>query len=447
MKLTLTILCFALLFSCTFTSAQTALKAKSGAIEELYPWNGGYLGIAHTFSVSYMPKHRKFQFYSSNGTSKWETKITPFNFVNYALVNENSEYAYLINTPFQKSAILENTSNSVFLNIYQVNKQGRLKTKVIRFAGDFACLKAKRGLYIKYMVATKSGISIVTSDPNNEGDSYLFTISNDFKTQKVKLGFDWNEEDWMNEDISNLNFVNNANELSIIQVQKINRGLEFRVETYDLNSLDEATQFVNTFTLDNITLGSNYSTASMSSYDKNQVKYSHTVSSGDGFTTHQKLGSLFKYQSKDDKIYAIGVRYADSKQMARFNPKGLGYFELDLEDDSEIEKLNLVPFGNYSVKDRIRYYSIEIDDKVNYVVQYKKAGWYVSADGKKEVFIGKKSTVKKAMAVNFGLIENEDMKIVHYLYRSESDLTVIEQKGFDAAGGGKKFTIVKKTSD
>jgi len=118
MKLTLSITCLVLLFSNSFTSAQTTLKAKSGAIEELYPWNEGYLGVAHTLSVGVMPKHRTFQFYSSNGTNKWETKITPFNYVNHVLVSEHSDYAYLINTPFRKSAILEHTSSSVFLNIY-----------------------------------------------------------------------------------------------------------------------------------------------------------------------------------------------------------------------------------------------------------------------------------------------------------------------------------------
>ena len=106
---------------------QTIIKSNWGAIEEFYPWKDGYIGTAHKLTYAIVSKSVSFQYFDKNGNFKWETKVNPFNHSNEIVVGDHSEYAYLINKAYTKTAALEKKSATNFINLFRIDSRGKLK--------------------------------------------------------------------------------------------------------------------------------------------------------------------------------------------------------------------------------------------------------------------------------------------------------------------------------
>lgn len=122
-------------FASIITSAQTELTSDGGSFEDIIPWGEGYLGIVQTQAYAVMPKYRQFQYFDLSGKLLWNQKVTPFNFNNESLCHPESEYAYYVNMPYNKTAVTEKTSKTELLNLYQIDKSGKLVEKGIPLQG------------------------------------------------------------------------------------------------------------------------------------------------------------------------------------------------------------------------------------------------------------------------------------------------------------------------
>lgn len=288
-------------------NAQVKLSAKGGSFEDLVPWNGGYLGIVQTQAYAVMPKFRQFQFFNgSTGEMTWSTKVTPFNFNNESLCHHDSPYAYYINMPFGKTAMVEKKSNNDLLNIYQIDQKGSLVEKQISLSGELEPMKVHaKQLMSTYLGAYKDGIVFVST--HNNQDHHIVFIDHAFNVKYKKLTIEWNEEDWKARKVSKLKYVLTEDKFYMIQLKLDEAELKGATTSIDLASLEMKDDIKFALSFEGYSLNSKSGSNINYSIDEQVITdYEYEVDKGD-ITYHiPTLGSFanFEYTNQGLKMYS-----------------------------------------------------------------------------------------------------------------------------------------------
>jgi len=364
---------FALLFTITI-NAQVELRSSGGSFEDLVPWGDGYLGVVQTQAYAVVLKSRQFQYFTENGDMKWNTKITGFNFNNSSVVHNESEYAYLVNMPFTKTALLEKTSKTELLNIHQVDKSGNVKEKSIKYTGEFKSLaKDVKKLEQCYLGAYKGGIIFVGTTDHKK--HHVLKIDHDFNVTYNAINFDsdYSYELWEKDGISKVKFVLGEKDFSLIQLRHDEMGLNITVKTLDLENFVNVKEVKNTISFAGYTINSKGSVdIDYKASERVFTSYNRIVHKGQGTYIYSTLGAFtnFVYTDEGLKMYAYfkNIKEGTKRDIEK---EGFLTFNMDLSGDNVISPTNEFSFASENGKSR--GHAFHVTESGKFIIISKKS--------------------------------------------------------------------------
>ena len=336
-KLPKSIFLLGMILASQLISAQIELKADGGSFEDLTPWNEGYLGVVQTQAYAVIPKFRQFQYFDKSGEMKWNEKITPFNFNNVSICNPEAEYAYFINMPFGKTAALEKTSKTEFLNIHQIDQSGKVIEKSITYTNE---LKPLAG-YLKdmskcYIGATKDGFVIVVTNDNLK--YHVVRVDSKLNTSYQAIDLEWNEKLFNEGKLSKPKFVLGATNFTIIQLKLVDNKIETTMKTMKLENISTLQTTVNHISFDGYSLFSKNGYEIEYSFDERQF-IDHTREEWKGNTIYYipTLGSFLEFVYLDDQLKSYAYFKNVTPNTKTVEKEGFVLYNLNTTEETTIE--------------------------------------------------------------------------------------------------------------
>lgn len=365
---------FISLFTPQSSQAQVSVKAKGGSFEDLVPWGEGYIGIVQTQMYAVAPKYRQFQYFSSAGELEWNVKVTPFNFNNAGLINNDADYAYYINMPFSKTAMVEKTSKTELLNIYRIDRSGNLVEKPITYTGDLKPMAAiAKKIYACYLGAYKDGIIFVGTADNLK--YHVVRIDNDFNVTYHPVEFEWDEKVWEKNGISKVKYVLGENEFSMIQMKLEGSDLVTTIKTFDLKDFSDPKKVTNTVSFSGYNLYSDSGSDIDYSADESVwTSYERTKWKGDNLYIYPTLGAFTNYEYSDNglKMYAYykNIKSGTKNQVEK---EGFVTYDLDNSADADIEPTSDFDFDSEKYGSKSHAFHMTPDGQFIFITQQSKS--------------------------------------------------------------------------
>lgn len=315
-----------------FGFSQTELHSDGGSFEDIIPWGEGYLGVVQTQAYAVMPKYRQFQFFDANGKLSWNIKVTPFNFNNVSLCNPESEFAYYVNMPYNKTAVTEKTSKTELLNLYQIDKSGNLVEKGIPYTGVLSPLAGLvKQLNTAYVGLTKNGILLVVN--SSDENYHLVFIDHQFNVSYQPLTFKWDEKKYEENQLSLPKFILSDGQFSTAQMFLEGNSIKVVTKSFALPDLTSENEVVNTLDFSGYTLNSNNGYDLEYTVDE-RLKLSYTRERWVGNTIYKipTLASFVEFTYSGDQLYAYSYFKNGDDEQAK---SGFMLYGIDLLKDKE----------------------------------------------------------------------------------------------------------------
>jgi hypothetical protein len=321
-----------------FTSnSQLNITADGGSFEKITPWGEGFLGIVQTQAYAIMPKYRQYQYFDNNGKMIWNTKVDPFNFFNKYICNNESEYAYLLNFPFGKTALAEKTSKTELINIYQIDRKGKLIEKAIKFDDKLKVLEpiAKK-LNIDFVGAYKDGIIAVFS--LDDLKYYVVKIDNNFNVEFQSIDCEWDKKLFENKQISRPKLILGKEEFCFIQTKLNGSILTSKIITLPFDNFSNTITTINHSDFNGYVVQSNKGFELVNTIQSiDQVNHSYLKSN----TYMPTLGSFLIYTLKNDelKLYCRFKNFKDPKKKI-IDKEGYISFNIEINGEENNSEIN-----------------------------------------------------------------------------------------------------------
>ncbi len=282
--------------------SQVNIKADNGCFEKFAPWGDGFLGVVETQTIAVIPKYRKFQYFDKSGKLIWDTKVDPYNFSGGSIWNEESNYSYYLNFPFDKVALTGKTSKEDFLNIYRLDNKGKLESKTIKFTDKLSSLNEKISeLTVSYYCATKNHLLVVIQ----KGDSkfYIIKIDEDFSYDVSEFDIKWDKNLYNKVQLGLPKFYTNNNEFFCIQPSLLNSTIKFDVQSIDFENFSEINKSEFNVNFEGYNLSSkNQLIEANNTFDNTLLSYSIVTSKGNTTYYSPSLSQYFniKFDQKGE---------------------------------------------------------------------------------------------------------------------------------------------------
>jgi hypothetical protein len=375
------------------------IKSKGGYFESSAPWGTGTIGVIATQYYAVIPKSRSFQYFNDKGELEWKVKVKPFNFNNTALVNGDSKFCYFINMPFGKTAILEQKSKSVFLNIYQINKSGTLKEKALSYSDrELSGLKAyMKNMEPCYIGAYDDGLIFVST--NDSKNYHVIKIGGDFKVSYQLITLEWDDKLYKDGQLSRPIYVMGASTFYIIQT-KIGKN-EIDAKVKQINLTDFSTEEMShSLDLKDYNL---YATPNIDDYHvvssmSEELIMSHNIYTGTGNVTYitPSLGAFTHYEEADGKLKCYS--YYRNTGSEKKSKQGEGFLIYNIDNDVTNAPQSIFEFR--ANKSAAKSYALEMlpsGEFVFFTKESKKKLSLKTSNGKEMEFT-QKSTIIQAFA-------------------------------------------------
>lgn len=390
MKLKLSLLAGLIFSIVSLSHSQIELEADGGSFESLISWNEGYLGVVQTQAYAVVPKYRQFQYFNSKGEMAWNKKIVPFNFNNVSICHSDSDYSYFINMPFSKTAMLERTSKTEFLNVHQVNKEGKVIDKAISYSGALSPLKGYvKKLYQYYVVALKDGFVIVVS--NDDEKYHIVRVHDNFEVDYASVDFEWDYKKWSKNELSKVKFVTGEDEISLIQIEDQASGFSMNIKTFNLDDFSEMKEVTNTVNLSGYNLRSKAGQGLELLYSTREHVFSSYVNKvwrGDKLYIRPTLGSFVNFVSTKEglKMYSY---YRNIKEGTKKEVDKEGFLAYDIntsESEEGVKRGDFVFSSDEDGSSSHKFHVTEDGEFISISKQSKKVIVINSSNGKEMTF-------------------------------------------------------------
>lgn len=324
------------IFATGSLNAQVEVKADGGSFEEFFPWGDGYLGIVQTQMYAFAPKYRQYQYFDQSGKMLWNEKITPFNFNNKNVCHNESEYAYFVNMPFSKTAVTEKTSKTELLNLYQVDKSGKVVTKAITYTSELKPVAAfQKDIDACYLGAYKDGIVFVATNDNKK--FHVVKIDHAFMVSYQAVDFDWDEKLWETNLLSKVKFVLDEKGFSLIQMKHSGSQLVTTIKTIDLATFSDVKVVTNNLNISGYTLNSKSGhNIEYSTKERELTTHSRTAWKGNVLVYYPTLGSFTDFVATKNGL-RMSAYFKNTKQGTNTELLKEGYLVYEISRDENVD--------------------------------------------------------------------------------------------------------------
>lgn len=431
-------------FLLCFSQSQVELKANGGSFEDLIPWNDGYLGVVQTQAYAVIPKYRQYQYFNSEGKMEWNQKITPFNFNNVSVCNNDSDYAYFINMPFSKTAFLEKTSKTELLNVHRIDREGNISEKAISYTGALSSLKDYfKNLKTHYVAALKDGFIMVFSNDNKK--FHIVRVNENFDVNYTNVDFEWDEKRWEKTELSKIKFVVNEKEISLIQIEKASSGLTMDIKTFNLDNLSDMKERTSSIDFSGYTLKSKAGQSSdllYSAEENTMISYEKTGWRGDYYYTIPTLGAFLNFVSTQEGL-KVFTYFKNLKEGTKNEVEKEGFLVFDVSI-SETERKEMVEFVFLSDDDgstQHRFHVFENGESV-YISRQSKKNIIVKSSKGEEVTFDENLTFAEAFLSYLSGVQRTKSDAVDVISYSNGKYYGIDFDGVTNSLGNSKKAVI-----
>lgn len=337
------------------------INCKGGYFESYSPWGNGTIGVIATQYYAVTPKNRSFQYFNEKGELAWDVKVKPFNFNNTTIVNSDSKYCYYINMPFGSTAMLEQKSKDVFLNIHQIDLKGNLKEKALSYSNsELSGIKD----YIKnmnkcFVGAYNDGLIFVST--NNHKNYHVIKVGADFSVSYKMITLEWDETAYRAFKLSKPIYVLDDNTFYIIQTKLEENAINATAKM--INLLDfSVTENQHSLDMNGYNL---YATPNVDDYHivsslKTQLFMKHEIRTNRGNTTYinPSLGAFTHYEVANGLLKCYAYYRNTDEDRKSTGGEGFVVYNITNEEDDLIEPQSVFEFS--ANKDAAKSYALEM---------------------------------------------------------------------------------------